>query len=157
MAKDRLPVGKEGQTAAPMGGAAPAGPGTARPAIVIVERGPGEYETLYQELSKRHGVDYRIVGCDKPAEAGALVGDLLAAGTPVALVIGGVGAADPAGLEVLAAIRGIDPTVLRVAAVRWGEWETARPIFDAITTGTIDHWVTRPVQSPDEEFHHSVT
>jgi len=45
MAKDRLPVGKEGQTAAPMGGAAPAGPGTARPAIVIVERGPGEYET----------------------------------------------------------------------------------------------------------------
>jgi thioredoxin reductase len=157
MAKDRLPVGKEGQAAAPMGGGIPAGPGTARPAIVIVERDRGEYETLYQELSKRYGVDYWIVGCDKPAEAGALIGDLLAAGTLVALAIGGVGAADPAGFEVLAAIRGIDPTVLRVAAVRWGEWETARPIFDAITTGTIDHWVTRPVQSPDEEFHHSVT
>ena len=72
-------------------------------------------------------------------------------------MIGGVGAADPEGIEVLAAIRAIDRTVPRVAAVRWGEWETARPIFDAITTGKADHWVTRPVQSPDEEFHRSVT
>jgi thioredoxin reductase (NADPH) len=157
MAKDRLFVGKEGQAAAPMGGGAPTGPGATRPAIVIVERDPGERETLYQELSKRYAADYRIVVCGKPAEAEALIADLLVAGTPVALVIGGVGAADPAGLDVLAAIRGIDPTLPRVAAVRWGEWETARPIFDAITTGTIDHWVTRPVQSPDEDFHHSIT
>ena len=45
----------------------------------------------------------------------------------------------------------------RVAAVRWGEWDSARPVFEAITTGKIDHWVTRPVQSPDEEFHESIT
>ena len=45
----------------------------------------------------------------------------------------------------------------RVAAVRWGEWDTARPVFDAVTMGKIDHWVTRPVQSPDEEFHESIT
>jgi thioredoxin reductase (NADPH) len=44
-----------------------------------------------------------------------------------------------------------------VAAVRWGEWEAARPIFDAITMGQVNHWVMRPVQSPDEEFHQSVT
>jgi thioredoxin reductase (NADPH) len=44
-----------------------------------------------------------------------------------------------------------------VAAVRWGEWDTARPIFEAITAGKIDHWVTRPVQSPDEQFHESIT
>jgi thioredoxin reductase (NADPH) len=140
-----------------MGGEAPDGPGTAQAAIVIVERDPGERETLHEELSKRYGADYRIVVFDKPAEADAGIADLLAAGTPVALVIGGVGAADPAGLDVLAAIRGIDPTVSRVAAVQWGEWDTARPIFEAITTGTIDHWVTRPVQSPDEDFHQSIT
>jgi thioredoxin reductase (NADPH) len=44
-----------------------------------------------------------------------------------------------------------------VAAVRWGEWDTARPVFDAVTMGKIDHWVTRPVQSPDEQFHESIT
>jgi thioredoxin reductase (NADPH) len=157
MAKDRLPAGKKGQTPVPMDGRAPRGPGATRPAIVIVERDPGERETLYRELSKRYGVDYRIVVCGNAAGAEARMGELLAAGTPVALVIGGVGEADPAGLDVLAAIRGIDPAVPRVAAVRWGEWDTARPIFDAITTGTIDHWVTRPVQSPDEDFHQSIT
>jgi hypothetical protein len=83
--------------------------------------------------------------------------ELISAGTPVALVIGGVGEVDPDGIEVLAQVRVIDPTVPRVAAVRWGEWDTARPIFDAITAGKLDHWVTRPVQSPDEEFHQSIT
>ena len=33
----------------------------------------------------------------------------------------------------------------------------ARPVFDAVTLGKIDHWVTCPVQSPDEDFHESVT
>ena len=49
----------------------------------------------------------------------------------VALVIGEVGAQDPDGIEVLAAIRAIDPTALRVAAVGWGDWESARSIFEA--------------------------
>jgi len=157
MAADQALGNENGRAAAPANGQAPGATGTTRAAIVIVERDPGERETLYGEMGKRYGVDYQIVVCGEPAEAEAQVADLLAAGTPVALVIGGVGAADPAGLDVLAAIRGIDPAVPRVAAVRWGEWDTARPIFDAITTGTIDHWVTRPVQSPDEDFHQSIT
>jgi thioredoxin reductase len=58
---------------------------------------------------------------------------------------------------VLSAVRAIDPTALRVAAVGWGDWDARRPVFDAVTTGTLDHWVTRPVQTPDEEFHRSIT
>ena len=57
----------------------------------------------------------------------------------------------------LAAVRRIDPTALRVAAVRWGDWESRRSVFDAVTVGTVDHWVTCPVQAPDEEFHRAVT
>ena len=83
--------------------------------------------------------------------------DLRAAGLPVALVIAGVGAQDPDGIEVLAGVRRIDPTALRVAAVGWGDWESVRSIFDALTLGRIDHWVTRPVQNPAEEFHRSIT
>jgi thioredoxin reductase (NADPH) len=131
--------------------------GPARAAIVVVGRDAGERETLYEELTKRYGADYLIVACDEPAELETRVRDLLAAGTPVALVIGVVGEADPDGIEVLARIRAIDPTTSRVAAVHWGEWDTARPIFDAITMGQVNHWVTCPVQSPDEEFHESVT
>jgi thioredoxin reductase len=128
-----------------------------RAAIVIVGRDASERETLSRELSGRYGVDYRIVVCDEPAELESLTTKLMQAGTPVALVIGGVGEADPDGIEVLAQIRAIDPTVLRVAAVRWGEWDAARPIFDAITLDRLDHWLMLPVQSPDEEFHQWIT
>ena len=59
--------------------------------------------------------------------------------------------------KVLAAIRRTDPTALRVAAVGWGDWDSVRAVFGAVTAGRLDRWVTRPVQAPDEEFHRSVT
>src|SRR5690349_13678293 len=126
-------------------------------AIVIVSRDAGAREVLYRELSKRYAADYQIVACSLPAELGAWMRDLGAAGLPVALVIGGVGAQDRDGIEVLAAVRAIDAAALRVAAVGWGDWQSVRSVFDAVTLGTLDHWVTCPVQAPDEEFHRLVT
>jgi hypothetical protein len=78
-------------------------------------------------------------------------------GASVSQPAGAAPPAGPDGIEVLAKIREIDPTVSRVAAVRWGDWDAARPIFDVITAGNVDHWVTRPVQRPDEDFHQSIT
>ena len=129
----------------------------AQAAIVIVGRERGAREILSRELSKRYGADYQVVVCGGPADLAAWMRDLAAAGLPVALVIGEAGGQDADGIEVLAAVRAIDPTALRVAAVSWGDWESMRLVFDAVTLGTIDHWVTRPVQAPDEEFHRSVT
>ena len=129
----------------------------AQAAIVIVSREPGAREILHRVLSKRYGADYQILACGRPAELAAWMRDLRAARLPVALVIGGVGGQDRDGIEVLAAVRRTDPTALRVAAVGWGDWDSVRSVFDAVTAGTVDHWVTCPVQVPDEEFHRSVT
>jgi thioredoxin reductase (NADPH) len=145
-------VADEGLAAAARGEAA-----ESQAAIVVVSREPDAQEILRRELSKRYGSDYQIVVCGRPAELEPWMRDLAAAGLPVALVIGGVGAQDPDGVEVLAAVRAIDPTALRVAAVRWGDWEAIRSAFDAVTVGTIDRWVIRPVQTPAEEFHRSIT
>jgi thioredoxin reductase (NADPH) len=112
---------------------------------------------LHREVSKRYGADYQVLVCDRPAELASWMRDLRAAGLAVALVIGRVGAQDLDGIEVLAAIRPIDPTALRVAAVGWGDWQPLRSIFDAVTLGTLDHWVMCPVQAPAEEFHRSIT
>jgi thioredoxin reductase (NADPH) len=131
--------------------------GGAQAAIVIVSRDPGGQEMLHRELSKRYGADYQIVVCGRLAELASWMRDLRAAGLPVALVIGGVGAADPDGLEMLAGVRSIDPRALRVAAVSWGDWQSRRSVFDAVTLGTVDHWVIGPVQAPAEEFHRSIT
>jgi thioredoxin reductase (NADPH) len=129
----------------------------AQAALVIVSRDLGVREILRRELSKRYGGDYQIVVCGCPAELGAWMRDLRATGLPVALVIGAVGTQDPDGIEVLASVRTIAPAALRVAAPGWGDWQSVRSIFDAVTLGTIDHWVTRPVQAPDEEFHRAIT
>jgi thioredoxin reductase (NADPH) len=129
----------------------------AQAAIVIVCREPGARETLQRELSKRYGADYQILVCDRPGQLAPWMRDMRAAGLPVALVIGGVGGQDRDGIEVLAAVRAIDPTALRVAAVGWGDWQSVRLVFDAVSLGTVDHWVNRPVQAPAEEFHRSIT
>ena len=129
----------------------------ARAAIVIVGRDPGAREILHRELSKRYAGDYQIVVCDRPGQLAPWMRDLRAAGLPVALVIGGVGGQDRDGIDVLAAVRAIDPTAVRVAAVGWGDWQWMRSVFDAVTLGTVDHWVIRPVQAPAEEFHRSIT
>ena len=132
-------------------------PVEAQAAIVVICREPGARQILRRELSKRYGTDYQIVVCDQPAQVGPWMRDLLAAGLPVAMVIGGVGGQDNDGIEVLAGIRRIDPTALRVAALAWGDWASARSVFDAVTEGTVDNWVTRPEQAPAEEFHRSIT
>src|SRR5215471_431336 len=132
-------------------------PPEASAAIVVVCRNPRVREMLSRELSKRYGTDYQIIVCDRPTELEPWMRDLPAAGLPVAMVIAGVGGQDWDGIEVLAAIRHIDPTVIRVATLGWGDWESERSVFEAIAVGKIDHWVTHPVQVPAEEFHRSVT
>jgi thioredoxin reductase len=153
---DQLP---SDQDAAPAGQdpARGNGGGDGRAAVVIVSHDAGIRDTLSRELSGRYAADYRIELCDHPANLDAHVRDLAESGTPVALVVGGLGTEDPDGIEVLAGIRAIDPTAQRVVAVRWGAFETARPIFDAVTLGKIDHWMYRPKETPDEDFHSSVT
>src|SRR5215471_11771474 len=128
----------------------------AKAAIVIVSQESGTREILHREMSKRYSADYQIVVCGQPPELVALMRSLRAAGRPVALVIGGVGEQDPDGIEVLAAIRDIDPAALRVAAVGWGDWQSVRSVFNAVTLGTLNHWVICPAQAPAEEFHRSI-
>jgi thioredoxin reductase (NADPH) len=129
----------------------------AQAAIVIVSGDPVARGILHRELSKRYGTDYQIAVCDRPGQLEPWMRDLRAAGLPVALVIAGVGPQDPDGIEVLATVRAIDPRALRVAVVGWGDWDAVRSVFDAVSLGTVDHWVNRPVQAPAEEFHHAIT
>ena len=128
-----------------------------QPAIVIVSRDAGARQSMHSELAKRYGADYQIVVSAEPSGLAALLAALRAAGTPVALVISGIGGQDPDGIETLSAVHPIDSTALRVSAFRWGDFETAGPVFDAVTLGKIDHWLPRPEGARDEEFHRSIT
>jgi thioredoxin reductase (NADPH) len=130
------------------------GPGAA---ILVFGRDGTDRSALQRELVKRYGADYQVVVCEEVAELPSWIRGLRAAGLPVALVVADVKAPDREGIEVLASVQAVDPTTVRVAAVRWGDWTSTRAVFAALSAGTVDHWVTVPEQTPAEDFHRSVT
>ena len=87
MTEDRL---RADQTAARMGQDLVGSRSRRRQAaIVVVGRDVATLAALDRELSRRYRTGYRIVVCGRPAELEPQVKELLNAGTPVALVIGG--------------------------------------------------------------------
>jgi thioredoxin reductase (NADPH) len=68
-----------------------------------------------------------------------------------------VGGADADGLAALRQVHMSCPGALAVALARWGDWDTTRPIFEALTLGQIDRWLLAPEDVGDTAFHRGVT
>jgi thioredoxin reductase/ActR/RegA family two-component response regulator len=125
-----------------------------RAVLVVVTRDDEVRAAVTRELERRYGADYVVVSCG-PAEE--VVARLAASDLPVAVLFGGLGDADPDGLAVLRGLHRDRPAAMAVALVRWGAFETARPIFEAVTVGQLDRWLYAPEVTGDEEFHRAVT
>ncbi|MPV37535.1 FAD-dependent oxidoreductase [Georgenia subflava] len=126
------------------------------PAIVLLSRNPGMRRLVDRALRRRYAADYQVLTCETVADATEALAALARDGVPPAVVLAGFGEAEADGLEVLTDLP-VARTALRVAVVRWGDWGTARPIFDAIGMGRVDRWVTCPELPTDEEFHLAMT
>ncbi|MCF6506459.1 FAD-dependent oxidoreductase [Blastococcus sp. MG754426] len=129
---------------------------TPRAALVLVSRDPPVREQVGAELGRRYGADYAVAVCDPGDDVAARIAQLRDGGTPVALVLAGLGPDDPGGLDVLDRAGALAPGAVRACLVRWGDLETAAPIFEAITLGRLDGWLYRPERAGDEDFHLSV-
>lgn len=127
------------------------------PVIVASTRDDAAREVLARQLHSRYHTDYEVLVVEDPQRVPALVDELIEADRQVALVLVGHGGADPDGLAVLAATSGRQTTKERVALVRWGDWSTTGPIFEAITMGRLDGWVARPQPGRDDAFHRVIT
>ena len=125
-----------------------------RAALVVLSRDDDVRGTVTAALERRYGRDYAVVSCAEPAEAG---GPLADAAVPVAALFGGMGGVDPDGLTVLRGLHREHPDAMAVAVVRWGDFDTARPIFEGLTLGQLDRWLYVPEVVGDEEFHRAVT
>jgi thioredoxin reductase (NADPH) len=125
-----------------------------RAALLVLTRDDEARVTVTAELERRYGRDYAIVSCSDPVAAGRHLADT---GLPVAALFGAVGGVDPDGRDVLRALHRDHPGAMAVAVVRWGDFGTARPIFEALTLGQLDRWLYVPEVVGDEEFHRAVT
>ena len=125
-----------------------------RAALVLITRDDDVRTAVGRELERRYGADYAVVVRDR---ADAAAAEPALRELPVAAVIGGLGPSDPDGLEVLRGLHRQYPGAMAVAVVRWGDFDTARPIFEAMTLGQLDRWLYSPEQTGDEEFHKALT
>ncbi|MFH5821258.1 FAD-dependent oxidoreductase [Georgenia sp. AZ-5] len=131
--------------------------GDGRPVILLVSRDAAVRGPVGEELRRRYLADYDVRVHEGMAAACTDLTEMAARSAPVALVIGGVGGEDGDGLEVLTGLAPVDRTALRVALVRWGDWDVARPLFEAIGLGAVDRRLPRPEVPGDEQFHRAVT
>jgi thioredoxin reductase (NADPH) len=131
-----------------------------RPLIVAVDDHPMEREQLGLELEGRYGHDYDVVIEGSPIAALSAVETALVARQSVAVVLASQWMAELDGIDVLSRVRRLSPRTKRcllIALEDWGHQSTASTIQNAIAIGCIDHFVSKPLGSPDEEFHRTIT
>ena len=128
-----------------------------RPAIVIVSEDPDNFRIVADEVRKRYGTDYQVVTSTSHSAATEDLEGLRERDVPVALILATHGGQEQRGISFLAQTRSLHPRAKRVVVIVWGDFETARPIFNSVTLGEIDHWLMRPEHARDEEFHRSLT
>jgi thioredoxin reductase len=131
-----------------------------RPVIVAVDDHPSEREQLYLELEHRYDHDYDIVVESSPIAALSAVEAALNARQRVAVMLASQRMAELDGIDVLSRLRRLSPRTKRcllIAPEDWRQQLTASAIQNAIASGYIDHFVSKPRALPDEGFHRTIT
>lgn len=143
---------------APMGDNHPtrSSAGRRAPLLVAVDHDPELLRQVEHELRNRYTADYEI-DCRRSAdEALTALEEYARSGEDVAMVLAGEMLGGESGTALLAEVRHTFPQAQRVLLVAWGALggsATATAILEAISHGRMDHFVLRPSQPPDEEFH----
>jgi thioredoxin reductase (NADPH) len=130
------------------------------PLLVAVDDDPDLLRDVERELRNRYVPDYRVRCLRSTSEALATLEELATAGEQVALVLAGETLSGRPGTDVLAEVRRLFPHAPRVLLIGWGHLgnpSTGEAIFEAISHGRMDHYVVRPAQPPDEQFHLAIS
>jgi thioredoxin reductase (NADPH) len=128
-----------------------------RPAIIVVSRDPRTLAVVGEEIGKRYGGDYLVATRDAADLALDDLARMRDDGTAVAMIVVGWISRDDNPVSFLARARHLHPAARRVVVLKWGNFERTREVFDALGAGSFDHYVLRPEQPRDEQFHAALT
>jgi len=129
----------------------------ARPVVVVVDDEEASRRALVQELEGRYGAHYRIMSAASPEEGLAGLEQLRSEGADVPLVLADQWMPEMTGAQFLARVRELYPTARRGLLISWGDQSAMAAIVEAAALGQIDFYLPKPVWSPDEQFHRTVT
>ena len=133
-----------------------------KPVILAVDDDPLALDRVVDELGRRYGRDYEVIGESSADRALDRIQSLARGGERVALVLADQWLREPhvTGESLLGRTRQCHPGAKRALLVDWGAWgddATEQAIVRAMATGLIDYYVVKPWRSPDESFHRAIT
>lgn len=130
------------------------------PVLLAVDESEKSLRDIESELRDRYERSYRVVCLGSALEAEAELARIADAGEEVALVLAGDSLGGAPGSEFLGGVRKRHPHAQRGLLIdydSWGVSSIGEAIFAAMALRQIDYYLIRPVRSPDELFHQSVS
>jgi len=101
-------------------------------------------DALTEDLRRRFGADYRILGAASAGTALTMLAELAAGAAEVAVLFAAQNAPDQSGVEVLSQAHAIFPSAKRVLMIDRGDWSAAHPAVSAMALGLIDYHLYKP-------------
>ena len=129
-----------------------------KPVLLVVDDDATSRDLLGRELATRYGADYSVLVESSASNALQHLRDLADADVAVAVIPADQWMPEMTGAQFLVAAREIHRGAGRGLLINWGEDRSApQPIMQACALGHADYYLAKPVHSPDERFHRSVT
>jgi thioredoxin reductase (NADPH) len=115
----------------------------AQPVLFVIDDDPGVVDALRDDLSRRFGEDFRVIGEYSAAVGLATLSRLADDREPVALLIVGHDMSDMPGADFLARAHAWHPLAKRVLLVE-RDYSAASPVVPVMTLGQADYHLTKP-------------
>jgi thioredoxin reductase (NADPH) len=139
--------GTRGGNIAPLPGSArtgkPEGKHMSQPVIFVIDDDAGVTVALREDLDRRFGEDFRVIGETSAAAGLAALRELADAGEPVALLIVDHDLSAMPGTDFLARGHELHPLAKRVLLVE-RDYSARSPVIQAMTLGQADYHITKP-------------
>jgi thioredoxin reductase (NADPH) len=115
----------------------------AQPVLFVLDDDAGVVRALRDDLGRRFGEDFRVIGETSPAAGLVTLRGLARSGDPVALLIVDHNMSEMPGTEFLAHAHEMHPQAKRVLLVE-RDYSARSPVVEAMTLGQADYHLTKP-------------
>jgi thioredoxin reductase (NADPH) len=116
---------------------------TAQPVLFVVDDDPGVVQALTDDLSRRFGEDFGVIGETSAGAGLSKLRDLADSGEPVALLIADHDMSEMPGVDFLACALRMHPRAKRVLLVE-RDYSAHSPVVQAMTLGQADYHIMKP-------------
>ena len=113
------------------------------PVIFVLDDDAGVLHALRDDLSRRFGQDFRVIGASSAAAGLATLRELADGHQPVALLIVDHDMSEMPGVDFLARAHEMHPPAKRVLLVE-RDYSVRSPVVEAMTLGEADYHITKP-------------